>query len=339
MSFVLGVDAGATKTFALVANEKGYILGFGQGGAGNYETVGLEPALTEICRVCKAALIQAGASPPVEVAVFGLAGADLPMDFELLTTNIEKLGLAKKVRVENDTMIALRAGLKRGWGVAVVCGTGFNACGISPDGRKVQFPGLGWLSGDWGGGVDIAREVIRLVCRAWDGRGRTTTLTQGVLKTLGISQIEDLITQLRQGELAHHPGWFDRQRLLKVVPLVFEAAYHGDEVAQDLLIRVGNEVGLAANAILRRLGLEDSDVEIVLAGGVFKGKGPLLVDTVRQVVHRVAPQARIITPEFEPVVGAIFLALETLGIEVTDLIRNNVRVTLPKQLKPRTGLQ
>ena len=148
-----------------------------------------------------------------------------------------------------------------------------------------------------------------------------------------------MITQLRQEELAHHPGWFDRQRLLKVVPLVFEAAYHGDEVAQDLLIRVGNEVGLAANTILRRLGLEDSDVEIVLAGGVFKGKGPLLVDTVRQVVHRVAPRARIITPEFEPVAGAIFLALETLGIEVTDPIRNNVRVTLPKQLKPRTGLQ
>ncbi|MBC7092315.1 MAG: hypothetical protein H5T50_10500 [Nitrososphaeria archaeon] len=170
MSFVLGVDAGATKTFALVADEKGCVLGFGRGGSGNHETVGLESALTEIGRACKAALTQAGVSPPVEVAVFGLAGADLPMDFEFLTTNIEKLGFAKKTRVENDAMIALRAGLTRNWGVAVVCGTGFNACGIGPDGRKVRFPGLGWISGDWGGGVDIAREVVRVVCRAWDGR-------------------------------------------------------------------------------------------------------------------------------------------------------------------------
>jgi N-acetylglucosamine kinase-like BadF-type ATPase len=36
MNLVLGVDAGATKTFALVADEGGHILGFGQGGSGNH---------------------------------------------------------------------------------------------------------------------------------------------------------------------------------------------------------------------------------------------------------------------------------------------------------------
>ena len=85
MSLVLGVDAGATKTFALVADENGHILGFGQAGSGNHQVVGLEPALAEIRRSSEEALAQAGSSPPVAFGFFGLAGADLPVDFALLT--------------------------------------------------------------------------------------------------------------------------------------------------------------------------------------------------------------------------------------------------------------
>ncbi len=333
MGLVLGVDAGATKTFALIADERGRILGFGQGGPGNHQVAGPEPALAEIRRACEEALARAGASPPVELGFFGLAGADLPVDFALLTPAIEDMGLAQQVRIKNDTMVALRAGLKRSWGVAVICGTGFNAGGIGPDGREVQLPGLGALSGDWGGGGDIAREVIRLICRAWDGRGQPTMLTEMVLEALGLPSVEELISQLYQSEFDYYPGQFDQRRLLDLVPLVFEAAYQGDQVAQDLLVRVGTEVGITASAIIKRLGVEDTDVEVVLGGSVFKGKGPLLVDTVTQVVHRVAPRATIVLPEFEPVVGAVFLALESLGVGVNEAVYANVRASLPRGLR------
>ncbi|MBC7248688.1 MAG: ATPase [Anaerolineae bacterium] len=333
MSLVLGVDAGASKTFALVADDEGHILGFGQGGPGNHQAVGLEPALTEIRRACEEALTQASVSPPVDFGFFGLAGADLPVDFALLTPALEGMNLARRVRIKNDTMVALRAGLKRRWGVAVICGTGFNAGGIGPDGREVQLPGLGALSGDWGGGSDIAQEVIRLICRAWDGRGQPTMLTEMVLAALGLPSVEELISQLYQSQLDYYPGQFDQRRLLALVPLVFEAAYAGDQVAQELLMRVGTEVGITANAIIQRLGVEAADVEVVLGGSVFKGKGPLLIDTVTQVVHRVAPQATIVLPEFEPVVGAVLLALENLGVEVNAGIYANLRASLPDELR------
>lgn len=329
MSLVLGVDAGASKTLALVADTNGRVLGLGRGGPGNHQVVGLDAALAEIKRSVELALAQAGKSPPLDFGLFGLAGADLADDFSLLTPAIESLGVARRVSVKNDTMVALRAGLKRGWGVVVISGTGFNAGGIGPDGREIRLPGLGALSGDWGGGGDIAQEVIRLVCRAWDGRGQPTVLTEMVLTALGMRSVEELISELYQSH-------FDVRRLLDLVPLVFEAAYTGDAVAQDLLVRVGNEVGAAAGAIIKRLGLESTDVEVVLGGGVFKGKGPLLVDTVTQVVHKVAPRAVIVLPEFEPVVGAVFLALEALGVEVGDAIYHNVRSSLPEELQPNT---
>jgi len=326
MSLVLGVDAGATKTFALVADVDGHILGFGQGGPGNHQTTGLEPALAEIRRSSEEALAEAGVSPPVDFGFFGLAGADLPVDYALLTPAVEGMGLARQVRIKNDTMVALRAGLRRSWGVAVISGTGFNAGGIGLDGREIQLPGLGALSGDWGGGGDIAQEVIRLICRAWDGRGQPTALTEMVLTALGLPSVEELISQLYQSR-------FDQRRLLALVPLVFEAAYAGDQVAQALVVRVGTEVGTTANAIIKRLGLETTDVEVVLGGSVFKGKGPLLVDTITQAVHRVAPRATIVLPEFEPVVGAVLRALENLGAEVNEAVSANMRASLPGELR------
>ncbi len=333
MSLVLGVDAGASKTLALVADTNGRVLGLGRGGPGNHQVVGLDAALAEIKRSVELALAQASKPPPLDFGLFGLAGADLPVDFSLLTPAIESLGVARRVSVKNDTMVALRAGLKRGWGVVVISGTGFNAGGIGPDGREIRLPGLGALSGDWGGGGDIAQEVIRLVCRAWDGRGQPTVLTEMVLTALGMRSVDELISELYQSQF--DSDHFDVRRLLDLVPLVFEAAYMGDTVAQDLLVRVGNEVGATAGAIIRRLGLESTDVEVVLGGSVFKGKGPLLVDTVTQVVHRVAPRAVIVLPEFEPVVGAVFLAMEALGVEVNDAVYHNVRASLPEELQPK----
>jgi N-acetylglucosamine kinase-like BadF-type ATPase len=334
MSVVLGVDAGATKTFALVADEGGHILGFGQGGTGNHQVAGLEPALAEIRRSSEEALAQAGTSTPVALGFFGLAGADLPVDFSLLTPAIEGMNLAQRVRIKNDTMVALRAGLKRNWGVAVICGTGFNAGGVGPDGREVQLLGLGTLSGDWGGGGEIAQEVIRLICRAWDGRGQPTALTEMVLSALGQPSVEELISLLYQSQYDYYPGQFDHSQLLTLVPLVFEAAYGGDQVAQNLVVQVGAEVGVTANAIIRRLGLEATDVEVVLGGSVFKGKGPLLVDTVTQVVHQAAPQASIVLPEFGPAVGAVFLAMESMGREVNESVYANMRASLPDALRP-----
>lgn len=326
MRYVIGVDAGNSKTFALVAEESGRIVGFGRAGPGNHQTVGLDQAVCEIRKACAEALYKAHASRPVDTGVFGLAGADLPEDFALLERTIRELRLAKSIRVENDTVVALRAGTSQPWGVVVVCGAGFNAAGIAPDGRKFRLPGLGWISGDWGGGWELAREAVRQVARAWDGRGKPTLLTHLVLRALGVKSVEEMISALYHARL-------EEKRLLDLVPLVFEAASRGDEVAKSILVRLGEEVGLAAGAVIRALGLEHSEVEVVLAGGVFKGNSPDLLETASQIVHGLAPRARLVFPRFAPVVGAVLLALEDLGIPVITKVYDNLERTLPNELR------
>jgi hypothetical protein len=68
---------------------------------------------------------------------------------------------------------------------------------------------------------------------------------------------------------------------------------------------------------------------VVLSGSVFKGEGPLLVDTVSDHVHRVAPRARVVRASFEPVIGAVLLAFDACGIPTDQEVIRNLAETSP----------
>ncbi len=322
MRFVLGVDGGGSKTHALVVDETGRVCGFGEGGGSNYQVCGIQSAMGAVGQAVRDALDESGLSPDeVEIGCFCMAGADFPEDYAILQEGLEGLALARSAVIKCDTMAALRAGLTRPWGVVVICGYGFNAAGRGKDGREETFPAVGWISGDWGCGGDLSREIIRAVMRAWDGRGMPTRLTGLVLDAMQSSSEEALLMSLYRREV-------DEQAVLGLVPLLFEAAVDGDEVAARLIVASGRELGSSANVIIRRLGLEEEDVEVVLAGGVFKGKGSLLLDTIAEAVHQQAPRARLVPLKHAPVFGAALLALEAMGVTVTEDVYGELERTM-----------
>jgi len=326
VTHILGLDGGGTKTFALVADERGRLLGFGQAGPSNHQGPGLEAAMAAVERAGREALTSAGVrADEIAIVSCGLGGADLPEDFAMLQPALERLNLGARVDLRNDTQVALRAGTHEAWGVVLICGTGFNAAGRAPDGREICFPGLGWLSGDWGGAGTLAIEMVRLVMREADGRGRPTALTQMLLEALEQSTAYELMRALYHQQI-------ERPRLLATVPLLFRAAMQGDDPAQELIVRLGEELGTSAVAVIRRLGLEAQPVEVVLGGSVFKGEGPLLTDTLIQVIHRTAPRAVLVRSAFEPVVGAVLLGLEAAGVRVDDEVYRELQGTMPEPL-------
>jgi N-acetylglucosamine kinase-like BadF-type ATPase len=320
MRVVLGVDGGSSKTHAVLVDETGRLLGFGKAGIANQHTDGLESGLREVTTAVRMALQAAQLQPQdVELGCFCLAGADVPEDFRILKSALEALNLARRVVVKNDTAAGLRSGLTRSWGVVIICGTGFNAAGRGRDGKEIGLPSLGPLSGDWGGGGTLGVEAVGAVMRAWDGRGQPTMLTRLVLDALHVANEEELLMGLHL-----YNGPISREHILALTPLIFEAAEAGDQVARELAIRMGTEVGVTANVFLRRLDLADTDAEVVLAGSVFKAKGSLLIDTATRIIHDASPQARIVRPRFEPVAGAALSALEMVGVQVTAEINKKM---------------
>ncbi len=80
---VLGIDAGNSKTIALVAQMDGRIVGWGRSGGGDIYGVGEPAAYAAHAEAARLALAHAGAYADALAAyVLSAAGADWPEDFE-----------------------------------------------------------------------------------------------------------------------------------------------------------------------------------------------------------------------------------------------------------------
>lgn len=326
MRYVLGVDGGNSKTLAVVADERGQVLGVGRGGGSNHQTIGFDPALREVRDVACRALGLAGVAPAeIEAAFFGLAGADLPEDFALLTPALRELHLASRMELDNDSIPPLRAAAGSPTAVVVVWGAGTNAAGRNARGEQIRLPALGWISGDWGGGGDLGREAIRLVVRAHDGRGQSTALRDLVLPVLGAADVDDLVRKLHFGDIPYGA-------IVALAPLVFTAAGAGDPVACTLVERAAEEVAVTAVALLRRLGALEVPADVVLSGSTFKAEGTLFLDAIRRRLAEVAPRARAFVPDIEPVLGSVFCAMELIGTVPDDSVRARARTSYERLL-------
>lgn len=300
---IVGVDGGGTKTHALAVDQHGGLIGVGIGGSCNYHTVGLNEALSVVAN----AVGQATHGQRADMIVYCLTACDSDIDEQRLTDGLTALDLSNRLACYNDGFAALRAGTPRPYGVAVICGTGFNACGIAPDGRRAKLHAMGPLTGDWGGGYSIGEAACAAAFRADEGRGPSTMLTKLLLQALDAPDLAALTYRIVDQTLTY-------AQVMLLAPLVFEAARAADSVAQAIIRRQVDEIVTAASAIIRRLDMLDVTLDVVLAGGVITGSNGLLLDPVRLELSSICPKAQICPLNVLPVVGAAYLAFDALGI-------------------------
>jgi N-acetylglucosamine kinase-like BadF-type ATPase len=100
-----------------------------------------------------------------------------------------------------------------------------------------------------------------------------------------------------------------------LAPVVFRAAREGDPVAGGIVRQAGRELGLMAAAAIRRLGMEDHEVEVGLVGSIWKSR-ELLVAGMREGLGDEI-QANFIPPRLDPVRGAVIMALRKAAVELT----------------------
>jgi N-acetylglucosamine kinase-like BadF-type ATPase len=298
---VLGIDAGGTKTRALLADEAGRVLGGSRGGGANLRTHGE----LEVEKVLHAVVEQAEAEAGVRAdgVALGIAGADRPEDHAVLREILRRIGFKDRVVVANDARIAFVAGSELRVGLALICGTGSIAWGRNAAGRIARAGGWGWHLGDEGSGFWIGEHAIRSVLRAADGRGRSTSLEQPLFEHFGISRPEEILRALYDAE-------YPRHRVALFAVRVEEAARAGDAVAGEILAAAASELVLAAETVVRRLDLTATPYDVVLSGGTFAALPGLEESVKTRLSH---PNARILRLEEEPALGAVKLALEELG--------------------------
>ena len=316
---LLAVDGGNSKTDVVLLDRAGAVLGRARGESSNHQMVGVDAAMDEIERLVRLAAADAGADPATrplaDQGAYCLAGHDLPSDERALGAAVAQRGWSARDLVCNDTFAVARAGFGGSWGVGVVCGTGLNCAGIGPDGRRVRFPSLGELSGDFTpGGAWLGVRALGLALRAGDGRGEATTLARRVPEYLDLPDAETVLEAVYTGALAYH-------RLFELAEVLLDCAAGGDGPARQAADQLADEVVAMVTAAIGRLDVAGTPVEVVLGGGVFDTGDPTFVARIEEGVHAVAPHARMRRLGAPPVVGAALLGLDQLGADTGAMAR------------------
>jgi N-acetylglucosamine kinase-like BadF-type ATPase len=311
---VLAVDGGNSKTDLAMVGADGTLLALVTGPTVSHQQVGLRRGMGRLRELAEQAAREAGMrrvdGQLAGVLAACLAGADFSRDIRRLIRAVDSLRLADDAIIRNDGFATLRAGTDRRWGVAVICGSGINCVGVAADGRSATYPAVGTIAGDWGGGRSLGDAALAAAVRGRDGRGPRTSLELAVPAHFGLRRPIDVTGALYRGRL-------EEESLRDLAPAVFDAASAGDPVAREIIDRLADEAAVMATAMIRRLRLVRTDVEVILGGAIFRATDHAFYERLTSGITRVARGAVVRRLSARPVLGAALLGLDLVGSPVS----------------------
>lgn len=304
--FIIGVDAGGTKTAVVLADIKGNILS--RVHAGPFEYLGSEFVESKINKFLIPLLdkILSDTNMSIddcEAIYMGVTGAETVEDYRNIEKALRAAGLNVRIRVENDAIIAFNAATNGKPGVMVIAGTGSVAHGEDGKGNSIRVGGLGPIIGDEGSGYNIGRRGIMSAIKSEDGRDAKTILENLIKQELKLKKARDIqFIVYRKG--------CTREEIASIAPIVTRAADFGDKVALNILKNAGIELGKLAVSAIKALHIRSSIV--VGVGSIFK-KDSYVFNSFKSWVIDKYPKAKVTVSEREPVEGAIILAIRDLS--------------------------
>ncbi|PWJ47594.1 BadF-type ATPase [Quadrisphaera granulorum] len=313
MSSHLAVDAGNSKTVAVLVDHTGAVLGRGRGGCGDiYGAKSPEDAVNAVVGAIGTALGAAGVpTGQVASAALRLAGVDFEEDAEFWCTHLRRrfpeLG---SFSVKNDAYASLRLIDGSGTGVSITVGTGPAVAARAASGREECS---GMFVFDDLGGQGLGRSALEAVCRAWMGLGPPTSLTRSMLAAF----------EARDGwELRHlfvrRFGALPPQRLWGAARLVLAGADEGDAVAQRIVEDQARAFARYAGWCAERVGVDlaSGELPVLLNGSVATSESPAMRTALVRELQRVAPAAAVRVSDAPPLAGVVLDALAEGGVSV-----------------------
>ncbi len=291
MGYLIGVDAGGTKTAAAAYDcDSGKCLAGASGGPGNF-SVNSDFALQNLTAAVDECIEKCG--KPCKFLCVGAAGLRESAQKQRLADQLAKR-YECQVRIIDDGELALYAALKGEDGLLVISGTGSIAY-AKKGGLVCRHGGWGHLLDDRGSGYDIAIHAFRRMVQDYDDGRQTSALSAAILHFLKLDTVQQVIAflyRVQKGEIA------------SIVPVVEKLAEEGDPQAMELLTHAGEELAGLAVALTNKISLYT--IRVAPMGGVLLHCKPVL-RTFFDSVKKQFPGAQFIVSSSEPTLGGYYL--------------------------------
>lgn len=154
---ILIADSGSTKTdWKLVDNKEV---------KASYKTVGFNPyilASDDVLKVLNSSELLTVKNKITEVHLYA-AGCARATNQEILKKPLGQFFSNAAINVKHDLLAAARATCDKEKGMVAILGTGSNSCLYDGENIVENITSLGYVLGDYGGGVDIGKAFVKKV--------------------------------------------------------------------------------------------------------------------------------------------------------------------------------
>jgi len=291
MHYLIGVDAGGTKTAAAAYDSfSGERLCGAEGSQGSF-SVDSASATENVINAIEACIKIRG--EVCEFICVGAAGLGDPLKRKRLSDKlIEQFRCS--VLVVDDGELGLYAALEGNDGLLVISGTGSIVYGKKGSNVR-RYGGWGHLLDDRGSGYDIAISVFRQMMVDHDDGKQMSPLSEAAMRFLQVEMVQEVVRFLYS---------VPKGKIASVVPVVAKLAKEGDPQAVALLDCTGEKLAEMAANLCEKMQFEA--VRIVPMGSILLKCEPV-ANSFREYVKRKLPGAQLVTSSNEPAKGGYYL--------------------------------
>ena len=257
--YVIGIDAGGTKSRACVFDLQGNLLFCHVTGQGNF-AADPDDAWNNVILAADTCVRDRGKGLQyLLLGAAGLHGSGLEHSLEDKLKN--RYGCS--VKVVDDGTLALYGNLKGQDGVLVIAGTGSVVYGKSGD-TVLRMGGWGQILDDRGSGYDIALNALKELVRGYDAGRKLSDMEKELLRQMDCSSVHVLPACLKNAS---------KRELGALSRVIAFYCDKGDGNAERILNNAGQKLAELAIAASKRLEL--SKPAVAVSGSILKKCQPV----------------------------------------------------------------
>lgn len=275
--YALGIECGGTRTIALRLREDGQASHKREYPAANLRLIDDEQLGKLFQQIAERH------ENPRCVGV-GMAGVRTQEDRNRVRRQARLAWPSAKMYITDDLETALAGApeSRHSAQILIVSGTGSSCIGQSKDGRQVRVSGWGHLLGDEGGAYGIGLAGLRMMVREADREGKPSRLLQSLLRRLGLSSPDELISWCQNASKA---------AVAEVAVTIFSAWKRGHPGCREVIFQAVDFLAADAAACYERMG-RPARAQFLLSGGCF-ARQPRFWKAAAESLRKQAPGCEV----------------------------------------------